>query len=362
MSGRDPTSFSPARTACTSPAYVASELARNAAREAEGDAAIADLLEFLAEMKRVEAPVATDSCLPAAPSAEVDVSTVHTVTLDPESVVSIMVEPSPDLPETAIGPRRAKAAYEFPGVRCSPTDWLTLREELDVLTKEFNATNDYVRVRDRFCAISVALNAHGLWAPQYRTQPRVRPASAGKRPVPALHLDHLVIDAHWLWARKHSAPFSGKYQDLLSPGQPFDFDLAAAYAQEDWTSDFRAEEIFSLPSRVQWQLCTTKSKSCVERQADLLQGRRNATGKGRTPARVAPIKKAIANWSDGNHRIRGHEQAYANLWVAREMLGTKGTGKDFGELAGLIAGEAPLDASTVRLKLKGLDRRLGLPT
>ncbi|MDP1534748.1 MAG: hypothetical protein Q8L92_14330, partial [Rubrivivax sp.] len=209
--------------------------------------------------------------------------------------------------------------------------------ELATLTVAFNTTNNYLAVRDRFCAISIALNEQGLWAPAFRPQPRVPPKSAGKAANPALHLDHLVIDAHWLWARECASSFSGKYQQLLLPGVPFDFDMAGAYAQENWTSDFRAEDVFSLPSAIQWQLCTVKCKSHAERRAALMDGRRNGTGDKRTPSLVAPIRKAIATWARRNHRVRGEEQAYANLWVAREMLGKKCRIQDAAELAGYMS-------------------------
>jgi hypothetical protein len=40
------------------------------------------------------------------------------------------------------------------------------------------------------------------------------------------------------------------------------------------------------------------------------------------------------------------------------MLGPKPPAKFIAELAGLMSGRAPLEASTVRKKLKGLDQRL----
>jgi len=73
---------------------------------------------------------------------------------------------------------------------------------------------------------------------------------------------------------------------------------------------------------------------------------------------VAPISKAIATWARRNHRVRGEEQAYANLWVAREMLGKKCRIQDAAELAGYMSGVTPLDTSTVRRKLNGLDKEL----
>ena len=143
---------------------------------------------------------------------------------------------------------------------------------------------------------------------------------------------------------------------MLDPALPFDFVLADAYAQENWNSEFRAQEQLMLPDEVQWQLLTTRSKQHVDAHRLLFDGVR--AGTIRTPPRVKAIQKAIASWARTSPKIRGEEQAYANLWLAREMLGPNAVTKFIAELAGLIMGRAPLEVSTARKKLNGLNLRL----
>ncbi len=246
--------------------------------------------------------------------------------------------------------------YRFPACRFSTGSGVNFREALEALTKVFNVTKDYGRVRDEFCSISLALNEQGLWAPSYRSQPRLSPFAKKTPANLMLHKDHLIIDAHWLWSKQSTAMFSGKYERLLDSAMSFDFDKASEYAAEDWTSDYRAGEHLCLPSEVQWQLCTTKSKGHIEQYRALVDG--THSGKARTPARICAVKRTVATWARINHRVRGEEQAYTDLWLSREMLGVKAAAKEIAELAGFMRGRAPLDASTVRNKLKGLDGRL----
>lgn len=250
----------------------------------------------------------------------------------------------------------AKPGYVFPIVSCAIKGVQELRTELEALTREFKNSDNYAAVRDRYCAISLALNEQGLWAPRFRKQPLVNPIQCKSPQSAMLHRDQLIIDAHWLWCRKSASMFSGKYERLLDAALPFDFVLAAEYAQENWASQFRAEEQLMLADDIQWQLLTTRSKKHIEVHRVLLDGVR--TGTTRTAPRVKAIQRAIAGWARASPKIRGEEQAYANLWLAREMLSPKAAAKFIAELAGLMSGRAPLEASTVRQKLKGLDQRL----
>ncbi len=301
----------------------------------------------------VEATGATPEEVDAPPHPLID----EGIGADVATLVEVKTE-SPLLPPVADpAPIKGPVAsdYRFPACRLSTGSGIDFREALEALTKVFNATKDYGRVRDEFCSISLALNEQGLWAPSYRPQPRLSPF-AKKTPVNLmLHKDHLIIDAHWLWSKQSTAMFSGKYDRLLGSAKTFDFELACEYAGEEWTSDYRAGEHFCLPSEVQWQLCTTRSKMHIEQYHALVDGVHS--GKARTPARICAVKRTVATWARINHRIRGEEQAYTDLWLSREMLGIKAAAKEIAELAGFMRGHVPLDASTVRNKLKGLDSR-----
>lgn len=346
LDGREPLLIG--RKGCMSymhPGQEARELARIAADNAEHNAFVQEMEDLIDSMTKEtlakDMPIETTiRILSSGPSIEA-VSTESTA-------VSAMSE-------ATVPPVRAGSGYEFPLASGTHPSFLDLRIALQSLTEMFTATKDYSLVREQFCAISIALNTLGLWAPRFRPQPKVRPDAVKHSANDPLHLDHLVIDAHWLWASKLITAFSGKYGRLLDSTQPFDFALAAEYAREKWTSDFRASE-FELAKQVQWQLCTTKSKWHADQHRMLFDGDR--AGKTRAPARIKPIKTAISSWAFSNHRIRGQEQSYAALWAAREMLGRKATFREVGVLAGHIVGMLPLDASTVSKKLPRLDFRL----
>lgn len=353
--GDDPMSGRNFDKECTAPSYVAAMKAHAERKKIEDDAFQAEMDDLFKEAE--EAPHAI-----GAKPEEVDAPLHPLIGDGSKAEVATPAEAeSPPLPPAEDPmPIKATAAsdYSFPICRCVTGSGVDFRKELEALTKVFKATKDYSRVRDQFCAASVALNEQGLWAPRFRPQPKLRPQAPKSLQNNLLHRDQLVIDAHWLWANKLGAKFSAKYESLLDSTQPFDFTLAAEYARENWSSNFRADEHFCLTSRVQWQLFTTKSTMHCDRYRELVDGNRVRTK--RTPALVKPIMKAIATWADDSSPIKGQEQAYADLWLAREMLGAGVTNKYIAELAGLMAGNPPLEASTVRKKLSGLDKRMAL--
>ncbi|MBV5347347.1 hypothetical protein JZU46_03905 [bacterium] len=346
LEGREPLLIG--RKGCMSYVHPAQE-ARELARIAAEDAALNALIRELED----EVDSTTKETLAKDMPIE---SSIKILSSDP-SIEAVPTEstPAPVVSEGRVLPVRGGSGYEFPITSGTHPSVLDLGIALQSLTDVFRATKDYSLVREQFCAISIALNTQGLWAPRFRPQPKVRPDAVKHSANDPLHLDHLVIDAHWLWANKLITAFSGKYGRLLDSTQPFDFALAAEYAREKWSSDFRASE-FELAKQVQWQLCTTKSKWHADQHRMLFDGDR--PGKTRAPARIKPIKTAISSWAFSNHRIRGEEPSYAALWAAREMLGSKETFREIGILAGRIVGVSPLDASTVSKKLQRLDLRL----
>lgn len=287
---------------CTHPSYVARQLARQAIDDARGNAALDELMkecEEISEEVMTEAEVVTTSTIKVRPypatSTKVDdphvpvklespFTTIAKADASPASVSKV------DVPAVAAKtkPHREEAAYCFPRVPVEPSGLLNLRAELKLINAEFKISKDYAAVRDRFCAVSIALNVEGLWAPQFRPQPRISPVGRKSPSDLKLHKDHLVIDAHWLWLKKYVMPFTSNYSGLFDSTRPFDFRLAAQYALEKWTSAYRAEEHFCFTSRVQWQLCTTKSVVYGERHRELLDGTRNGTK--RTPAHISLLR------------------------------------------------------------------------
>jgi hypothetical protein len=186
------------------------------------------------------------------------------------------------VPATAPARRLAGPAYTFPSSITALPE-AELRDELDAVSMIFKSSKDYQAIRDRFCAVSIALNSVGKWAPRFRSQPLVQPF-AKDTSSQLLHKDHLVIDLHWLWSTGVEAAMPAPYERLTAAGADFMFDLAAQCASENWASEFRAEDHLGLPDAVQWQMVTLRSVATARRYSDLFTGELN--GKKRTPARV----------------------------------------------------------------------------
>lgn len=252
-------------------------------------------------------------------------------------------------------PVKSRAGYSFPISGAALED---LDRELNELMDVYHTTSPYSAVRERFCAVSLALNEALRLAPAFRRQPRPRPAAAGKgKNDLLLHKDRLVIDLHWLWVRNIGVGTAKpQYARLLDSTAPFDFALAASFASENWSSEERATEQFALSEAVQWELATLKSRVHTDTHRMIFDGGRD--GSKRVPSRSAFVRGVIARWAEESRPIRDQQAAYLHLWIAREMLGANGSAKRVGRLAALMCGRSPLDASTVRAKLKGLDRRL----
>ncbi|MBI5277349.1 MAG: hypothetical protein HY854_12900 [Burkholderiales bacterium] len=228
---------------------------------------------------------------------------------------------------------------------------------LTAIYDEFRRTDDYAAVRDAFCAVSIELNRNALWAPAFRPQPRPRPPAAGKgRADQVLHCDRVVIDLHWLRCRKEAHVADQAflpYQHLLDTDVDFDFALASAYAARELRSRERAEVHIGLAPEVQWQLATLKSEAHAVEHSRIYSGGRDGTKRVR-PAKT-DVVKGIASWAARTPALRGQADAYVRLWAARRMLGKTARAWQIAELAALMNGTAPLEASTVRQKLGRLD-------
>lgn len=244
-------------------------------------------------------------------------------------------------------------AFPNPGVQIEDP-----HRELREVMEAYQASVHYRGVRERYCAVSLALNEEQRMAPAFRRQPKPRPVVAGKgKDDLLLHKDRLVIDLHWLWVRNIGVGTAKpQYARLLDSSAPFDFALAASFASENWSSEERATEQFALSDSVQWELATLKSRAHKDAHRMIFDGGRD--GSKRVPSKSSFVRRAVARWAEESRPIRDQQAAYLHLWIAREMLGAGASAKRVGGLAALMCGRSPLDASTVRAKLKGLDRRL----
>lgn len=229
------------------------------------------------------------------------------------------------------------------------------------LASEFRDFRDYNAIRDEFIETSLALNHFKLLAPVFRDQPRMPFKKSEWGRYTLLLIDQIVIDLHWLHTRGEQVkPRRAELKALLSPSNTFDCAaVAIQLAAQNWSSDFRVQELIFVNDRQQRQLMQLRSKKLKEDFRVLLEGRgRQCRASGRVAATVAAVRMAIVNWADRTHQIKGHEEMYESLWVARELLGATASNDDIGELAALRCGTLPLDRKTVAGKLKRLDEKL----
>lgn len=306
--------------------------------------------------------------------AEIAASSARVAIIDQPAVAastSFSAQPKPPLtlavPEVAENLSTAASATHYPTLpmdtaEASHAQLVTRSIEL---ASQYRKNKSYWAVRDEFIHVSLALNQYGLLAPVFRDQPRIpflkkdRDASHDQ-----LLIDQIVIDCHWLHSRgERVSPVWPELKQMFDLSGVFDcVAIAASIAVKGWSSDFRADELFSLAPRQQVQLMQLRSNARKERYRALLEGKGAFNRDTRTATRVkslfSPVRSAIYQWGDNNHRVRGQEEMYEALWLARELLDDKASSADLAELAALRCGVKPLKPKTVSGKMTTLDTTL----
>ena len=142
--------------------------------------------------------------------------------------------------------------------------------------------------------------------------------------------------------REKVIPRWAELETLLSHTTRFDADaISERIATRKWSKAFRADELLQLTSRQQYQLVQLRTEDRKDEYRQIVEGIRQPAGAGgpsRVPALIVPIRKAINEWAERSHQIRGHEAIYQALWVARTLLGTNALTKHVAELAALQCG------------------------
>lgn len=228
--------------------------------------------------------------------------------------------------------------------------------ELDALLAELRKHGDYRAVRENYCQLSISLNLRGALAPAFRPQPKT-----GKRKGDSvffeIHRDQMVIDCHWLQRKGASIKArDAEFRPMFNSAKPFPFDLAWVFAVKKWTGVHRADEALSLTPFQQCQLVTMRGKLVAGRFDAALDGVRNSGG--RVPAKIAAVRQALNVWGERDRRVLPHRDAYENLWLAREVLGSGEPIRLIADLFALMTGESMRDDKTIRSKLEKMDRAI----
>lgn len=251
-------------------------------------------------------------------------------------------------------------SYSFPIVSDSDDKFETinLAKILSDLVESWEKHRDYIQIRDAYCNLSIAMNHEGLFAPAYRAYPKIhRHASKRTKDYHIIQKDRLIIECHWLRCRQESVVTRDqRYQPLFDVNQPFPFDLSEKFASENWSNKHRADEALYLTAQQQSQLLALQGDIVRERRTLAMDGVQEVGA--RVPPKVKVVRLVLRKWGEKKSAIVAQYEAYEALWLARELLDKDASRREIAKLAGLITGTSPLDESTVRLKLAGLEKRI----
>lgn len=255
---------------------------------------------------------------------------------------------------------------DFPTIHGSRLSAST-EEALDLLVQachELARYGDYAAMRDRICQLQIELNEYGLLAPSFRPRPKKsRPVGSKKSFTAgdlAIHRDLIVIDCHWLHARKVRVCVSSGdmlYQPLFIHAKPFDYELAWRFANENWRNDTRVDSALRLPKLLQYQLAALRCDDIAKDLEKLRVGTRKGGRLLQSP--LDRVCVALQEWCDDDPRVESQFRVYEAIYQAHWLLGPSAKTTTLADLAGLMQGKEALNPRTLQGKLEKLLERMG---
>lgn len=228
--------------------------------------------------------------------------------------------------------------------------------EMTELCQQLLRHKDYARVREDYCNLSIRLNLMGKLAPAYRPELKSG-ADYGATIHHAINRDQIVIDLHWIHACHMPVnPLEPMHQALFSDKANFQFDLAWGIAHKKWTPEYRAVEALCLTTLQQCQMLRLRGPEVAACFDDLDAGWLKSGGK--SASRLATVRRLIGQWAERDKRILSQRGYYEMLWLARELLGHDVPKQQIAVLHALMTGGEVQDRTTIRDRLKSLDRHV----
>ncbi len=283
-----------------------------------------------------------------------------------EDFVPIIYKPSPSLLPLRIRmvffhKRMAELLnqrYSFPWSCFERPDQEELAPWLDEVVMKINSDEDgYMRHRDVYCMLSLAMNLLGLQAPAFRPQPTI-PWLADARTFEhmVIQRDRIVIDCHWLFCTKSKVyATEGTWRGIVNPKLTLQTERIEMFAATKLRNDSRADEILQLDTFQQAQMAAMRGAQVQKAFKSMGTAAISASGE-RVPTRFRQITRKLQNWANSQPRFAKLYPKYRAYAIALELL-EKPSIKQVSQLAGLILGEPPLTESTATQtlrKLKGL--------
>lgn len=260
----------------------------------------------------------------------------------------------------ATAPSATRSGYSFPtpaDVQVT-TNHSKLARRLHELAAHITSHSAYDSVRGEWCTLHLQINTHGLWAPGFRSWPKLpqRPRDRCADHEHAIQRDRLVIESHWLHAQKEFVNVDPKREQwipLFDHATPFDFDLAEHFAQQVWSNNYRTGEVLGLTPYQQCQMLSLRTDSTKKHMGSFSKPTRGPNNRSiQSPQAV--IRTALARWRERQPNLGNSDRLLARA-QAKYYLGETASGAQVARLAGFISGTPPQDAKTVSQSLKSLE-------
>lgn len=228
---------------------------------------------------------------------------------------------------------------------------------LDEVVMKIEAGETYMRHREIYCMLSLALNTLGLQAPAFRPLPPI-PWHADERTPEhmVLQRDRIVIDCHWLHCTKSKVYASeGVWRGIVNPRLTLQTTRIEKFAATKLRNESRADEILELQPFQQVQMAAMRGTKVRQGFKALGSAVIDSAG-GRTPTLFRKKIQKLREWTDTQPRFAKLYPKYRAYAMALELLEGPTT-RQVAQLAGLIIGQPPLAESTAAqtlVKLKAI--------
>lgn len=269
-----------------------------------------------------------------------------------ESSESVGTATSPPALKTVghSGVRASSGRYNFPepllGWASARGNGSILLEEAQALARRTDAKGrpvSHIASRERYCALHVELNVHGIQPPSLRPMRKRSPKAKG-HDWDTLTRDNMILDLHWLHARGFRRTIDdSEFKDLLV-GESFDVQAAERYVTKEWKTEIRVLRL-GLTDVEQWQMAILVGNDVRKRFQALVEGERVVETKLRSLAQR------------GGKLQEDDAVDFAKLWFARE-LAAGATQDVIARVNGWRRGQPALTKPTMSPKLKKLQNWL----
>jgi len=237
--------------------------------------------------------------------------------------------------------------YCFPDVALDQVDFmpLTSSNQTKALKALIGTTTPYHQIREKYCAISVAMNERGEVPPKFRPQRPLPRRMQKATPDDTLMMrDRQVIDMHWLHSRGKRDELPDRAFAPLFANEELDFDRAAILAAKSWTNEAKVGKVLNLIPHEELQLACLRTKAVADRW-------RYAENSMKTT-----IDRRLREQLVSEPSLKTHIEDFKLLWLADKVMEGQGL-LAVAQMHGWISGKAPLSISTLSAKLKRMRRR-----